>query len=121
MDLLPIKEGNLGLRVGTGIPDVMRGLFGDSTLRRGDLSCPPSGEGSFLSVGRLIGPKGEIPSWTFSHELNVGAVGGFEGFHGTVVVFTTGAGCAEDFSPVVLWNCENEIGDPLRGPFLVPG
>jgi hypothetical protein len=121
VDLLFIKEGNFGLLVSTGIPDVMRGLFGASMLRRGDLSCPPSGEGSFVSVGRLIGPKGDTPSCTFSHDFKVGASGGFDGFQGTVVVFTTEVCCAEDFSPVVFCNCENETGDPLIGPFLVPG
>lgn len=121
VDLLFIKEGKFGLRVGTGIPDVMRGLFGTSMRGRGDLSCQPSGEGSFVSVGRLIGPNGETPSWAFSHELSVGAFGGFEGFHGTVVVFTIEVRCPEDFSPVVFCNCENETGDPLIGPFLVPG
>jgi hypothetical protein len=45
----------------------------------------------FLSEGRLIGPKGETPSCTLSHDPSVGARGGLVGSHGTSVVFTTDA------------------------------
>lgn len=42
-----------------------------------------------------MGPNGETPSWTLSHDpsvgASVGAFGGFEGFQGTVVVFTAPA------------------------------
>jgi hypothetical protein len=51
----------------------------------------------------------------------VGAFGGFDGFQGTVVVFTTESSCPEDFAPLAVGSWENEVGGPLKGPFLVPG
>jgi hypothetical protein len=121
--LLPMYDGKLGLCIATGIFDIRPGLFGArvSMLRRGDLSWPPSGARSFVSVGRLMGPKGETPSWTFSHAFSVGASGGFEGFHGTVVVFTSESPFPADFSPLASGKLESEVRDPLIGPFLVPG
>lgn len=103
----------------------MAGLFGarasTGMLRRGDLSWPPSGDGSFVSVESLIGPNGETVSWTLSHCFSVGAFGGFDGFQGTVVVFTDESFCSEGFAPLAVGNSENEAGDPLVGPFLVSG
>jgi hypothetical protein len=32
-----------------------------------------------------MGPNGETPSWTLSHEPRDGGLGGSEGFHGTAV------------------------------------
>ena len=96
LDLLPKYDGALGLFIAMGIADVMRGLllgFAWSTgvLRSGDFNWPPSGELEFLSGGRLIGPKGETPSCTLSHDPSVGARGGLVGSHGTSVVFITDA------------------------------
>ena len=59
VDMLPLKSGSLGLRI--GIPDG-RGLFGLPMVLIGDLSWPPSGEFDLMSVGRLIGPNGDTPS-----------------------------------------------------------
>ena len=73
----------------------------------------------FESVGRLIGPKGETPSWTFSHAVSVGASGGFDGFQGTVVVFTSESRGPEDFAPLAVAKSENDVGEVLMGPFLV--
>lgn len=64
-------------------PRVLLG-FWDSVCS-GDLSCPPKGALKLSSVGRLIGPNGEI-SRVFSHDPRVGGFGGFEGFQGTDVV-----------------------------------
>jgi hypothetical protein len=68
-----------------------------------------------------MGPKGETPSWTFSHSLSVGAFGGFDGFQGTTVVFTTESLISATISSPAFAELENDIGDLLIGPFLVPG
>ncbi len=68
-----------------------------------------------------MGPKGETPSWTFSHSLSVGTFGGFDGFQGTTVVFTTEFHFSATISSPVFGELENDMGDPLIGPFLVPG
>jgi len=64
-----------------------RGLGALSIFLNGDFSWPPSGEEDFSSVGSLMGPNGETPSWSLSHDPKLGALGGFEGFQGTDVVF----------------------------------
>lgn len=86
-------------------------------LDKGDLSWPPSGEGVFSS-GNLMGPKGETPSCSLSQEPSVGAFGGLDGFHGTVVVLRVGG---EDCSAVgTLGNSENDAWEAsVGGSFLV--
>ena len=37
-----------------------------------------------------MGPNGDTPSWSLSHEVSLGALGGLAGFHGTVDVLITG-------------------------------
>ncbi len=69
----------------------------------------------------MIGPNGETPSWTFSHAFNVGAFGGFDGFQGTVVVFTSESRGPDGFAPLTDGNKENDVGEGLIGPFLVSG
>jgi hypothetical protein len=83
------------LRVGIGMADDILGLCGAvvglvvGLVVMGDLSCPPRGEADFSSSkGNLMGPNGETPSWSLSHDPNVGALGGLFGFHGTVVLLT---------------------------------
>ena len=88
-------------------------------LRSGDLSWPPSGKG-VRSSGSLMGPNGETVSWTLSHDpifgSNVGALGGLDGFQGTLVVFTAPA--SSDFS-LIFGNRENVVEVLVVGPFLV--
>lgn len=68
-----------------------------------------------------MGPKGETLSWTFSHSLSVGVFGGFDGFQGTTVVFTTESRFSTTVSSPGFGELENDMGGPLIGPFLVPG
>lgn len=59
-------------------------------------------------------------SWTLSQEpsvgANVGAFGGLDGFHGTVVVFTAPSSAALS---VTLGNKEKVAEALVGGPFLV--
>lgn len=69
-----------------------------------------------------MGPNGDTPSWSLSHEPSDGAFGGLLGFHGTVVLLTIDFLSSPFFwatgfsSALVLGNSGNDTGDPLIGP-----
>lgn len=124
-------DGSLEKDIIVGFALVITGIFGLLSgrsvlnteglgifmLRSGDLSWPPSGDFALSFVGRLIGPKGET-AWTFSHDPKVGALGGFEGFQGTDVVFTAEL---DDFSTEEDFGSnENDALLPPVAPLAVP-
>ena len=61
-----------------------------------------------------MGPNGETPSWSLSHDVSFGALGGFAGFHGTVEVLMTGMPLLEALLAVELETSSLEVG-PAAG------
>lgn len=108
VDLMVLDLGG-GLLVLRGIEYVLCGV---------GFSCPLIGTGVETS-GRLIGPNGDTPSCSVNQEARVGALGGFMGFHFTVVVFTTES--LSSFSPLLAFGTDEEASEveELLGPSRV--